>query len=362
MPEIYKAIGLMSGTSMDGIDAAIIETDGKDIARCRNYESITIPYDIDIKHKIKTSIQLGNSVGDLEEHLTKLHAQAVRSLLQKNKLSNDEIKVIGFHGQTLIHQPERKFTYQIGDGKLLAELTKIDVVNDFRSNDIKMGGQGAPLVPIFHRAIAIKLPKPIAIVNIGGVANVTWLGDNDEMLAFDTGAGNALIDDLVFKHTGKHYDNGGEIAERGKVDYNVLDILMKLSFFSKKPPKSLDRNEFASYVNQNIANMKLEDAAATLVAFTVSGIIRAEDYFPSKVKEFIITGGGRHNFNLMSQLRSLSRREVITIDSMGFDGDSLEAQAFAYLAVRSIKGLPISFPTTTGVLAPVIGGKLNYYK
>jgi len=264
------------------------------------------------------------------------------------------VDLIGFHGQTISHAPAIGHTCQIGDGALLAAMTGIKVVNDFRTADVRAGGQGAPLVPVYHQALGSKLDKPVVFLNIGGVANVTYVGKDGELIAFDTGPGNALIDDWMLRKSGHKFDAEGKIALSGKVDRVLLNKLLSHPFFSVPAPKSLDRNAF---VSQAWESLSLADGTATLAAFTVHSIVESFKHFPSPPQQFIVAGGGRHNQFLMQQLQQQLKVPVSSIDALGLDGDAIEAEAFAYLAVRSIKGLPISFPTTTGVPEPMTGGR-----
>lgn len=352
MPALVKAIGLMSGTSLDGIDAALLVTDGERIDTFG--PSLSIPYDETFRMQLK-GLLLGS--GDallMEQELTKRHAEAVKVLLDKAAMQPKDIGVVGFHGQTIIHRPDEGITRQLGDGSLLAALTGINVVNDFRRRDMAEGGQGAPLVPVYHAALVKNRPLPVALVNIGGVANVTWIGENKQIMAFDTGPGNALLDDWIGKNTGASCDEDGKISASGKVDDEIILHLVGHSYFTKSPPKSLDRNSFDT---RRVAALSLEDGAATLAAFTVETIIRAADHFPKMPKAWFITGGGRHNKTIMRGLRkAFGQDKVLPIEEIGTDGDMTEAQAFAYLAVRSVYGLPLTFPATTGTRRPVPGG------
>ena len=332
----------MSGTSLDGIDAAVITTDGETITEFGEF--ITIPFTEEFRARLRKALAEGRewkpgvkeilSDKTLERDLTILHAAAVAAL-------GVEADIIGFHGQTIIHKPHDGFTWQMGEGSLLAMLTGIEVVNDFRMSDIRAGGQGAPLVPIFHKAITETLPKPIAIVNIGGVANITWIAEDGHLLAFDTGPGNAMINDIMKRYYGKDYDDNGEVAARGIVDEDVLAEYLADPYFKKKPPKSLDRNHFNLDL---VRDLKPEDAVATLTAFTALSIMMSNSYFDKPVPKFYITGGGRLNRRIMQTLGD--RAEAI--EAIGHNGDAFEAQAFAYLAVRAKYGLPITFPSTTG--------------
>lgn len=351
MRESFWALGLMSGTSLDGIDAALIKSDGERIIETG--PSLTLPYEEDFRKKLRALLGQSTWPSEIEHELTKLHAEAIEMLKEKSK--GISTRLIGFHGQTIHHDPSRKITIQIGKGDLLARLTGIDVVNDFRSADVMEGGQGAPLVPIYHAALAQTLPKPLAILNIGGVANVTWIGEGDELLAFDTGPGNAMIDDWVNRHTGKSYDTNGSIASRGKIDEALLASYLSHSYFDRPAPKSLDRNQW----KLPDGNLTLEDGAATLSAFSVAAIEMAQDWFPQPVNRYLVAGGGRHNHFIMELLQDRLGVSVEPVEKMGWDGDALEAQAFGFLAIRSFYKLPLSFPGTTGVPRAMSGGQLH---
>jgi anhydro-N-acetylmuramic acid kinase len=355
------AIGLMSGTSADGVDAALIRADAGHIHGFG--PAFSEPYDDAFREKLKSTYggkAAPDFIAEVEQDLTRRHASAVLHLLEMAGMKPAEIAVIGFHGQTIFHAPHERRTWQIGDGALLASLTGIDVVNDFRSADVAAGGQGAPLVPIFHQALVAALPpeipRPIAVLNIGGVANVTWVGKDGALLAFDTGPGNALIDDWTQRHKGMPVDLGGALAKAGRIDDDVLAHLLSHPFFEKPAPKSLDRNAFHSTLADHLP---AEDGAATLTAFTAAAVARAVPLFPAPAQAWLVCGGGRHNPVLMDALAERLDAPVRGVDEVGWDGDALEAQAFAYLALRSLAGLPISFPTTTGVPVPMTGGRLH---
>jgi anhydro-N-acetylmuramic acid kinase len=349
--KIYKVIGLMSGTSLDGVDVALLHTDGESYIERKAF--LFVPYDDALRTKIRAVF--GKTAGEAREAeraLTEFHAEAIAKL----GVSLKDVDLIGFHGQTIFHAPAKGITCQIGDGDLLASMTGIKVVNDFRTADVKAGGQGAPLVPVYHQALAAGLEKPVVFLNIGGVANVTYVGANGELIAFDTGPGNALIDDWMLRKTGQKFDDGGKIALSGKVNDMVLYQLLSHPFFSAPVPKSLDRNAFSSQVYENLST---EDGATTLAAFTVQSIMKAALYFPVQPQRWIVAGGGRYNKYLMQQLQKNIKAPVMPIEDIGLDGDATEAEAFAYMAVRSIKGLPLSFPMTTGVPQPMTGGRLH---
>ena len=347
----------MSGTSCDGIDAALVETDGRSAIRCGAW--LSEPYDAAFHDRLRSILGGRGDVAAVERELTERHAQAVRDLLARENIRPDEVGLIGFHGQTILHEPERRRTWQIGDGPLLARLTGIDVVNDFRSADVAAGGQGAPFVPLFHAALASSLPRPVAVLNIGGVANVTWIGTGateSEILAFDTGPGNAMLNDWTLRHTGQPADIGGALAHSGQVDDDILSVLLKNAYFDRPAPKSLDRDAFDP---GPLARLGIADGAATLVAFTAAAVARAQPLFPRPVDRWLVTGGGRHNPAIMVALAQRLGTTVDPVEAVGWDGDALEAQAFAYLAVRSLRGLPLSLPTTTGVSRPLTGGRLH---
>ena len=348
---LFTVIGLMSGTSLDGIDAALIRTDGREQVETGHF--LTIPYADDLRARLRSCLGGVGPVAEVERDLTQAHAAAVTALLAAAGHSAATIDLIGFHGHTILHAPERRRTWQIGDGAQLAALTGITVVADFRSADVAAGGQGAPLVPLYHRALAARLERPLAILNVGGVANVTWLGRDDAVLAFDTGPGNALLDDWVLAGTGRRYDADGALAGQGRVVPTVLSTLLDHPYFHQPAPKSLDRDTFDS---SPVSALALADGAATLTAFTAASIAAALPLLPEPPRRWLVTGGGRLNGTLMTMLGRNLGVPVDPVDAVGWSGDALEAQAFGYLAVRSRLGLPLSLPTTTGVSTPTCGG------
>ena len=355
----------MSGTSLDGVDAALLETNGEDVVRPG--PSLTLPYDeatrAQLRGALETALRMQkgaavpSSILEAERVLTDVHARTVAALLEKAKLKAGDIDLIGFHGQTILHRPQQGWTWQIGDGALLARLTGIDVVNDFRSADVAAGGQGAPLMPLYHAALARKSAQslPLVLTNIGGVAQVTYM-DGDTVIAFDTGPGNAPIDDWMQRHTGKPVDIDGAFARSGTVHEAVLARMLDHPFFARLPPKSLDRMDFGM---DAVEDLSPADGAATLAAFTAAAIASARDHFPKAAAGWIVTGGGRHNAFLMEQLNARVGAPVLKTEDVAWDGDAMEAEGFAYLAVRSRKGLPLSLPTTTGVKKPMTGGKFS---
>ena len=357
----YRALGLMSGTSLDAIDVALIETDG--LARVEFLGADSFPYDNNFRQQIrlcfgKKSGRADPEVAWVEDQLTRQHGLAVKTFLHNHAIDRKDVDVIGFHGQTLWHNPAARETIQIGDGAALASLTGIDVVNDFRTADVKAGGQGAPLVPLYHRALAQALPKPVAIVNIGGVSNITWIGgpEDTDILSFDTGPGNALLDDWILEKAGKPYDKDGALAAQGRVEDSFIELFLHHPYFAKTPPKSLDRDAFTNFVPRHLS---LEDGAATLSMMTVLAIVQGLDGIKRKPHALYLTGGGRLNPTIRRWLSEKAGVPVGSVDDLGWHGDSLEAEAFAYLAVRSLLGLPLTLPTTTSVPEPLTGGKLH---
>ena len=362
MSKTLRAIGLMSGTSMDGIDVALVDTDGEELVT--RGPAQTFAYGAPFKSSLRQAIEVARGLSDrtarpgvlatVEQALTAHHASAVSLFLRQQGLQASDIAVVGFHGQTVLHAPERRLTVQIGDGPALARQIGIDVAYDLRAADVAAGGQGAPLAPIYHRALAAKLPeRPVAVVNIGGVGNITWIGREGTLIAFDTGPGNALIDDWMLAHTGRAVDADGATAARGSVDDDALTALMTHSYFGKLPPKSLDRNAFSRHP---VRNLSLEDGVATLAAFTAASLARAREHMPEQPMLWVISGGGRRNRTLMTMIAERVESAVAPAEAAGFDGDTVEAEAWAYMAVRSLKGLPITFPGTTGVAQPLTGG------
>ena len=358
-----RAVGLMSGTSLDGVDVALIETDGESIAgfgatACRPYAPAEREL---LRRALADAAGLADrnarpgALREAEALITEAHAQAAERFLRDNGLGND-IAVVGFHGQTVLHRPDARLTVQLGDGGALARRLHLPVAFDFRAADVAAGGQGAPLVPVFHRALAENLdrPGPIAVLNVGGVANLTYVDGPEALIAFDTGPGNASIDDFMLEHTGKPHDEGGVLAAGGRVDETLVAGFLAHPFFRAPFPKSLDRNAFSL----DVSALSLADGAATLTAFTAAAVAQqAVDLLPRPPRTWIVAGGGARNATLMRMLAArLAPATVITADAVGWSADALEAQAFAFLAVRTLRGLPITFPTTTGVASPMTGG------
>jgi anhydro-N-acetylmuramic acid kinase len=357
------AIGLISGTSMDGVDAALIVTDGERIAARGAWLTLETPPDLRARLlAVAADPERAEHepLADLEAAVTDLNAAAVRALLATpGARDRGPVAVVGMHGQTILHRPERRFTRQLGDGARLAAALGVPVISRFRHADVAAGGQGAPFAPLYHKALALGLPGgragALGVLNLGGVANITWI-DGEAITAFDTGPASAMIDDWVRRHTGAAYDEGGRIAAAGRIDRERLARLLTNPYFDRPPPKSLDRNDFPI---DPVEGLSLEDGAATLAAFTIESIAAARRHLASEPRRWLVTGGGRHNDTLMAGLRAALGVPVDPVEAVGWDGDALEAQAFGFLAVRSLQGLPLSLPTTTGVPEPMTGGVLD---
>ncbi|MGU3391086.1 anhydro-N-acetylmuramic acid kinase [Sphingomonas sp. M1A8_2b] len=376
------AIGLMSGTSLDGIDAALIETDGEafvrpiafrgepysDAARAELAEATRMALTFDKPRASPPVVAAG-------ELITRAHVFAVHKLLADAGVAAAEVDVIGFHGQTIAHRPDRRWTWQIGDGAAVARATGITTVSDFRSADVAAGGQGAPLLPVYHAALAAGLEGPIAVLNLGGVGNITFIPggldmhdsremsperaqmmDRDGLVAFDTGPANGLIDSWVEAETGARYDAGGALAASGRVDETVLTAMLDHPFFDAPPPKSLDRNDFTI---QPARGLSAADGATTLTAFTAATVAEALRHLPARPVRLLVAGGGRHNPTMLAMIAKRTGLVPEPTDGLGWNGDALEAEGFAYMAVRTLKGLAISFPGTTGVPVAMAGGVVD---
>ena len=378
MAKIYTALGLMSGTSMDGVDASIIQTDGKSKYKVildkyfeypkSIYNDLTI-----LRNKIKISKdlkKLQKQIKSIEKDITIFHAESVEKILKKTRLNID---FIGFHGQTIFHNSKEKITKQLGDGKLLSKLTKKKVVYDFRQNDLENGGEGAPLTPIFHKLIIEqkKIKSPVIIINLGGIANYTLIWQDkkippqNHLLSADTGPGNCLIDQWIRKKINMPFDKKGKIAKLGNINKKIIAKLLK----THPVKKSYDIKDFNLTL---LKKLSLEDGAATLIEYTAESLIgNILDFLENtqwyKTINILLCGGGRKNNFLVSIIKkktaiSKTHRLVKLIDSLGIDGDFVESQAFGYLAIRSYLKLPISFPETTGCNEASTGGVIvkNY--
>jgi anhydro-N-acetylmuramic acid kinase len=361
---MLTAIGLMSGTSLDGVDVALIETDGRRVQafgpsgyrpyseterrllRQALFEAVDLP-----RRDARPGI-----LREAEQAVTIAHAEAVATFVAQNRIAFEDVDIVGFHGQTVLHRPERKLTVQIGDALALAKAIHIPVMHDFRAADVEAGGQGAPFVPVYHRALAQSLERegPIVVVNIGGVSNITYIDGSDTLIACDTGPGNALLDDHMNRVFNQSFDTDGRTAAQGRVDDTWIARALALPVFALPPPKSLDRNDFVAL---KVAGMAPADGAATLTAFAAAAIARIVPLLPKAPKSWIVAGGGARNHTLLRMLRErLAPATVEAADALGWASDAIEAQAFGFLAARGLKGLPLSYPTTTGVPIPMTGG------
>jgi len=360
MGKIYTALGLMSGTSMDGVDASIIQSDGN-----KKYQIILdkyFEYNNDFKQKLlnmrskilsKYDLKAHfNYIKSIESEITVFHANAVNEVLKKSKV---EVDFLGFHGQTIFHDPKNNISKQLGDGKLLSQLTNKLVIYDFRQNDLKNGGQGAPLAPIYHKLLVEKFVEekkiklPVTILNIGGIANITIINENCEMTSMDIGPGNCLIDKWIKDNSEKNFDENGDIAKSGKIDRFILDQKIDNFYYNDlNKKKSLDINDFDIFFEKDLS---LEDGAATITKLTA-------DTLSKKLLDgdIYVCGGGRKNKFLLGLIQEKIKNKIIQIDNLDIDGSFIESQAFGYLAIRSYLGLPISFPETTGCNKPCTGG------
>ena len=358
-PGRVRALGAMSGTSLDGVDAAVIDTDGETVFGFG--ATGFLPYTPAQQAVLRGALGKwpDQDVAEAAEVVETLHAQLLSRF--------DGVDLVGFHGQTLAHDPAGRGTHQVGDGAVLAEVLGLPVVWDFRSADVQLGGQGAPLAPFYHFALArwIGAEAPLAFLNLGGVGNLTWIDPSrptpeaeGALLAFDTGPANAPLDDLMRARRGVGRDEDGALAASGTADEAEVAAFLTSSYFFKMPPKLLDRNDFA-VLSDVVAGMPDADAAATLVACAADAVARGMEHCPVPPARVLVTGGGRRNRAMMARLAAGLACPVDPVEAVGLDGDMLEAQAFAFLAVRVARGLPTSCPGTTGVRASVGGGVVS---
>ncbi len=351
------ALGSMSGTSLDGVDAAMLMTDGEAIYGFG--DSRYRPYSDAERAVLRAALGKWDGAREAAELVDTAHAELLSNFTGA--------ELIGFHGQTLAHDPGGRGTHQAGDGAILAEVLELPVIWDFRSNDVELGGQGAPLAPFYHFACAkwIGADDPLAFLNLGGVGNLTWIDpakarpeEEGALLAFDTGPGNAPLNDLMQARLGRALDAGGALAAAGKVDETVVSAFLEHRYFLKLPPKSLDRNDFPDLVAA-VADLKDADAAATLTAVIAASVQAGMQFCPASPTRVLVSGGGRHNPVIMAMLATRLGCPVLSVEDADLDGDMLEAQAFAHLAVRVLRGLPTSCPSTTGVRTAVGGGRIS---
>jgi anhydro-N-acetylmuramic acid kinase len=364
MTLMLTTLGLMSGTSLDGVDVAMIETDGRQVKAFgpSGYRPYTDHERGLLRQALTEAVHLPQRdarpgiLREAEQAVTKAHAEAVAGFFAQHRMSSQDIDIVGFHGQTVLHRPEKRLTVQIGDAMTLAKAIHIPVMHDFRAADVAAGGQGAPFVPVYHRALAqsLQCEGPIVVANIGGVSNITYIDGNDTLIACDTGPGNALLDDHMFRTMHLPFDSEGKFAAQGRPDEKWVAQALELPFFSRQPPKSLDRNDFAAL---KLGEMAPADGAATLTLFTVAAIARIVPLLPRPPKSWVIAGGGASNHTMMRMLRELlAPAAVRAAETLGWASDAIEAQAFGFLAARGLKGLPLSYPATTGVPMPMTGG------
>jgi anhydro-N-acetylmuramic acid kinase len=364
MAMMMTAIGLMSGTSLDGVDVALIETDGQRVKAFgpSGYRPYTENERGLLRQALTEAVNLPRRearpgiLREAERAVTIAHAEAVAAFTAQNHISREDVDIVGFHGQTVLHRPERKMTVQIGDAAALAKAIHMRIMHDFRAADVAAGGQGAPFVPVYHRALAQSLDRegPMVVVNIGGVSNITYIDGADTLIACDTGPGNALLDDYMLRTLGQPFDCEGRTAARGAVDVAWVGRALEHPFFALAPPKSLDRNDFASLT---LREMPPADGAATLTAFTAEAIARIVPLLPKEPRSWIVAGGGARNLTMLRMLcERLQPATVEAADTLGWSADAIEAQAFGFLAARGLKGLPLSYPATTGVPVPMTGG------
>lgn len=373
MSDVLTAIGLMSGTSLDGIDLALLKTDGENVVEAG--PALHVPYSRDLKVWVRRSIKAAlegrdgaAEIGKAAGEVTAAHVSAVEAFLVQIGLKRKDVDVIGFHGQTILHRPRTQpdsvgRTWQIGDGGVLADETRIDVVSEFRSPDVAAGGEGAPFAPIYHRALVAGMAErpecALGVINLGGVSNITYVPENArplDLVAFDCGPGNGLVDEWLELKTGEPMDKDGALALAGAVNEEALRMMLLSPYLRRKPPKSLDRYDFKL---DHVKGLTPEDGAATLTAFTAACIQRAEEFFPEPPGGYIVCGGGRHNPAMMQALKDRLHAPVVPAEEAGWRGDDLEAECFAYLAVRSLKKLPLSYPMTTRVPRPMQGGTFH---
>ena len=353
---------------MDGVDVALIETDGEVIEGFG--PTASYPYDalewqllVEAVESARGILRRTDRSGVLaiaEQAVTAKHAQCVKDFARAKGIDLSSVDVVGFHGQTVLHRPEKELTVQLGDGPGLSRQLGVPVVYDFRAADTERGGQGAPLAPIFHRALALrsKLPFPAAFVNIGGISNITFIpeGGPEAMIAFDVGPGNCLIDDWAMLHTGKPIDRDAKLALAGSIDMASLQAMLSNPYFSAPAPKSLDRHSFTL---DPVMRLSPADGAATLTALTVAGIGASARLLPENPKIWIVSGGGARNPHILEGLRRILQPRLVTAEEQGFDSDFVEAQAFAFMAARLMRRLPSSFPGTTGAREQTVAGVLT---
>ncbi len=361
--KIYNVIGVMSGTSMDGLDCSLIKSDG--INYCKVVYEHSFKYSTNYQKKLKKLVNIFPSIKnnkknyliEYEEFITKEITRIIIKFIDKSKYNYRKIDLIGFSGQTVYHNPKKKISIQLGSGQKLFEKIKIPIISNFRDKDILYGGQGAPIGCFYHKYLIKKINRNSAIINIGGVSNITLFTKN-KLVGYDLGPGNALIDDLTYYFYKKKFDNKGFYAQNGNIIPKIMHKFKKNNFFKKKYPKSLDRNHFVKIFN-DLKLFKPNDSIHTASLMTAYGILKGLKSIDKKIHLIIFTGGGRKNNFIINEINkslNIKKIELINIDKFGYNGDMIEAQMFGYLAIRSLKKLPISVPSMTGVKKTVSGG------
>ena len=357
-----NALGLMSGTSLDGVDIALIKTDGNEEIILKY--SKTYPYNQSLVDSIKTFINSRKNIKNASLLITKFHAKSINSFIKNYNLNSNEIDIIGFHGQTIFHSPNQKWTWQMGDGKYLSSLVRIPVISNFRYRDICLGGQGAPLVGIWHKALLNNLNNikyPCVLLNIGGVANITYIEQKNNIpYSFDIGIGNGPLDFIMQKFYNKNFDKNGKISLFGEINYQSLNNILNDPWFKKKPPKSIDKNYLNNLLFLNINHLNPEDQAATISRLISMQLKESFKFFSLKANSLYVSGGGVKNLAIIRGISEEYGSILLSLNDNNWNADAMEAQAFAYLAVKSIKSLPYTFNKTTGVNAATSGGLINF--
>jgi anhydro-N-acetylmuramic acid kinase len=349
------AVGLMSGTSGDGVDAALLDTDGEN--KIGFLGGFTLPYDDDLRGRLLEASQHDVPLSEvlrIEKEVSEHHVEAVKRLLAEHPKLAKKVEIVGFHGHTVRHSASEGITMQIGNPWILSRDLQLPVVSDFRRCDIAGGGQGAPLVAMFHRALFSSEPRPTVVLNLGGVANVTWLGENDEIIAGDTGPGCGLLDEWAQTMADLPHDRDGHLALAGEVDWETVEQALDSPFFGRPLPKSADRFDFD---HVDVSPLGVESGAATLCAVTAEAVYRAVQKLPAMPQRTWVTGGGVHHPFLMKLLGE-RLGELQNVSKFGLNPDTLEAECFAWLAVRQQRGLPLTIPETTGCAKPMCGGSM----
>ena len=357
-----NALGLMSGTSLDGVDIALIKTDGNEEIILKY--SKTYPYNQSLVDSIKIFINSRKNIKQTSLLITKFHAKSINSFIKNYNLNSNEIDIIGFHGQTIFHSPNQKWTWQMGDGKYLSSLVRIPVISNFRYRDICLGGQGAPLIGIWHKALLNNLNNikyPCVFLNIGGVSNITYIEQKNNIpYSFDIGIGNGPLDFIMQKFYNKNFDKNGKISLFGEINYQSLNNILNDPWFKKKPPKSIDKNYLNNLLFLNINHLNPEDQAATISRLITMQLKESFKFFSLKPNSLYVSGGGVKNLAMMKGISEGYSGILLSLDDNNWNADAMEAQAFAYLAVKSIKSLPYTFNKTTGVNAATSGGLINF--